>query len=62
MFLSTKETCEVLKLSRWTVMRMIRSGELEAVKGAARNAPLRIKEESIRRYIDRNTVHSGGAA
>jgi excisionase family DNA binding protein len=56
MYLSTAETCERLRLSRWTVSKLVRSGELEAVKGPARNSPLRITKASIDAYVERYTV------
>lgn len=56
MFLSTKETCLRLRKSRWTVMDLIKSGELDAVKGPTRNSHLHITEESITRYIERHRV------
>lgn len=56
MYLSTAETCERLRLSRWTVRKLVRSGELQAIKGPARNAPLRISERSVHDYEVRRTI------
>lgn len=56
MYLSTAETCGRLRLSRWTISKLVRSGELQAVKGPKRNSPLRISEESIVAYIARHTI------
>ena len=56
MYLSTAETCARLRLSRWTVRKLVRSGELQAIKGPARNAPLRISERSIHDYEVRRTI------
>lgn len=55
-YLTTRETCEVLSVSRWTVARLIRDGELTAVKGSAKNSHIRIDEASLKKYIERNKV------
>ncbi|WP_327093302.1 helix-turn-helix domain-containing protein [Nonomuraea sp. NBC_01738] len=52
-----KQTCARLGTSRWTVRKMIDSGELEAIKGSdAPNAPIKVSEESLARYIRRQTI------
>lgn len=56
MYLSTAETCRRLRLSRWTVRKLVRNGDLQAVKGPARNSPLRIVEQSVEDYVDRYTI------
>ncbi len=55
-FISVKETCERLRKSRWTVAKLIASGELEAVKGPTAKAHVHVVEESVQRYIERYTV------
>lgn len=56
MYLSTAETCARLRLSRWTVRKLVRHGELQAIKGPARNSPLRISVRSIEEYVARRTI------
>ena len=56
MFLSTAETCKELHLSRWTVRRLVRNGELQAVKGPARNAPIKIYKQSVAEYLERRRI------
>lgn len=60
MYVSMKQACEQLKLSRWTVMRLIAQDELEAVKGPARNSHLRITKASVEGYIARRAVQAEG--
>jgi excisionase family DNA binding protein len=55
-FLSMAETCRRLRLSRWTVRKLIRDGEIQAVKGPARNAPIRVYATSVADYLTRNTI------
>jgi Helix-turn-helix domain len=54
--LSMAETCRRLRYSRWTVRKLIRLGELQAVKGSARNSPIRVFEHSVRGYLARNQI------
>lgn len=56
MFLSIKETGLRLRKSRWTVKKLIDSGELEAVKGPTAKAHVHVVEASVRRYIERYTL------
>lgn len=60
MYVSTKEACDLLGLSRWTVMRLIAKDELEAIKGTARNSHLRITRASVEGYISRRMVKAEG--
>ena len=51
------ETCRRLGVSRWTVSTLIKRGELEAIKNpGGKNAAVKVKEESLTRYITRHTV------
>lgn len=62
MYLSTAQACAKLGISRWVLMNLIRSGEIEgAIKGKAKNSHLRIPEASVTAYIARQTVTSGTA-
>jgi len=54
--LSMTETCRRLRYSRWTIRKLIRNGELEAVKGAARNAQIWVYEHSVCAYLTRNKI------
>lgn len=54
--LSMAETCRRLRYSRWTVRKLIRAGEIQAIKGPARNAPIRVYEQSVIAYLARNTI------
>jgi excisionase family DNA binding protein len=56
-YITIKQTCERLGISRWTVRSMINKGELEAIKASgARNAPIKVSEASLKSYIKRNTI------
>lgn len=55
-YLSMREACEHLRYSRWTVRRLIRQGELTAVKGPARNARIRVDADSLAAYLARNRI------
>ena len=55
-FLSMAETCKRLRLSRWTVRKLVRSGELQAVKGPAKNAPIKVYETSVEGYLARRRI------
>jgi excisionase family DNA binding protein len=55
-FLSMAETCRRLRYSRWTVRKLIQTGELQAVKGPARNAPIRVYAQSVADYLARNLI------
>jgi predicted site-specific integrase-resolvase len=52
------ETCEVLRISRWTLDRLIKAGKVTAAKRSpnVRNSPVDIDAASVRDYIDRHTV------
>lgn len=55
--LTIDEVESYLGVSRWSVTRFIKAGELEAIKlGDARNAPVRIPLSSVRAYIQSHTV------
>lgn len=56
MWLSMAETCAQLRLSRWTVRNLVRAGEIQAVKGPARNSPLRIDPSSVTDYLSRRRI------
>lgn len=54
MYLTIAQVCARLNVSRWTVHRRIKSGELEAIKDGNGNRFVRISEESLARYIERH--------
>ena len=57
MYLSAAEACERLRVSRETLRKLIKSGDLKAHKvGTGRTSPYRISEEEAEAYIDRQTV------
>lgn len=56
-YLTIADVMDRLAVTRITVRGLIKRGELEAVKlGDARNAGVRISEDSLRAYIDRRRV------
>lgn len=55
-YLTVKEIAGVLRVSRWSVGRLIEAGELSAVKADGRNGAIRIPESSVHAYIQRHTV------
>ena len=57
-FLTVDEFAASMKVSRWTVGRLIKSGELKAVKGEGRNGSVRIPVTSHADYIERHTVNT----
>jgi excisionase family DNA binding protein len=55
MYLTRAEACERLNVSRETLRKLIKSGELKAHKtSAGRTSPYRISEEAIRDYVKRH--------
>ena len=57
MFLTFKEACEHLRISHETLRKLIKDGEISALKaGAARNSHYRISIDSLNEYIERNTI------
>lgn len=52
------ETCEVLRISRWTLGDLIKAGEIKATKAdpGVRNSPVAVDTASVQAYIDRHTV------
>lgn len=56
MFLTIKETGEKLRKSRWTIKKLIDSGELEAVKGPTAKAHIHVVAASVERYIARHLI------
>jgi excisionase family DNA binding protein len=53
--LTVDEAAFGLRLTPVSVRRRIKRGEIQAVKlGTARNAPLRIRESELVRYVERS--------
>lgn len=55
-FLTIAEVSELLRRHRVTVSRMIRDGELRAIRGKGRTGRVLIYADSVEAYIERNTV------
>lgn len=55
-FMSIREVAERLDRHRVTVSRMVRDGELRAVRGPGRNSRVKIYTSSVREYLARNEV------
>lgn len=56
-FLTVEEVAEVLRISRWSVGRYIKSGALKAVKADGPNGAVRVPEESgLGEYLRAHTV------
>ncbi|MDH2424837.1 helix-turn-helix domain-containing protein [Sphaerisporangium sp. TRM90804] len=60
MLLSTAQACGAIGKGRATLARLIQKGEIEAIKGPARNSHLRIPLASIQAYLERNRMAVGG--
>lgn len=50
------EVSEKLRRHRVTVSRMVKDGELRAIKGEGKNGRVFIYADSVQEYLDRNTV------
>jgi len=58
-YLSAAEACERLRLSRETLRKLIKSGDLKAHKTSpGRTAPYRISEQAIDEYLTRQTAEA----
>lgn len=56
-WLTITEVGEALRMSRWTVTRLIQRGELTATKsGNTRSAAVRISKKSFDAFLERNTI------
>lgn len=61
--LSIAETCQRIGRSRWTVSRLITSGDLVAKKrGSARNAEVRIDENSVNTWLAGHPIETAEPA
>jgi excisionase family DNA binding protein len=58
-YLSTRQVCHTLNISRWQVTRLIKSGRLTAIKGHGRNGHLRIDADSLAAYVEDSKVEAG---
>lgn len=56
MYLTTAQACGRLNIGRDTLRKRIRDGELEAVKGPARNSHVRVSLASIEAYEKKHRV------
>jgi excisionase family DNA binding protein len=57
-YLTTKQVCRELGISRWQVTRLIRSGRLTAIKGEGPNGHFRIDEASLTAYVKDSKVEA----
>jgi excisionase family DNA binding protein len=55
-YLSTAQACGRLNVCRDTLAKRIREGELEAIKGPARNSHVKVSLASIEAYEKRNRI------
>lgn len=61
--LTSAEARERLRVSRFTLEALIRTGEIEAFKtGSAPNSHFRITEESVDAYLERHKIVPAAAA
>ena len=61
--LTMKEAAAILKISPWTVKRMIENGDIEAVLVSPSNsqrATKRIREDEVERYVREVGVYDPG--
>lgn len=59
MYISTAQACGRLNISRDTLAKRIREGELDAIKGPARNSHVKVFLPSIEAYEKRNRMAVG---
>lgn len=58
MYMTVDECAALLRVSRWTVSRMVKDGHLTAVKANGRNGAVRIEKASVEDYLASHTVHA----
>lgn len=56
-FLTVNDVCDLLKISRWTVSKLVESGNLKASKVGR---IYRFRREDVDDYLERNTVRKSG--
>jgi excisionase family DNA binding protein len=50
--LTVAETAERLRVSRWTIYRLVESGKLPAIKlGSGRMSPIRVSETELAEWL-----------
>lgn len=60
--LTLAEVAERLGLSTKTVLRLIKTGQLRAIKaGTAPNSPIRVSEEALAEFVKQSAVVPAGA-
>lgn len=63
MYLTTAQACGRLDITRPTLAKRIKEGQIKAIKlGDARNSPVRVLLSSIEEYEKRQRMSRGGAA
>ena len=61
--LTAAETREILRIDQKTLIKLIKSGALPALKvGVGQNAPYRISEKALHEYIRRESAKAGQPA
>lgn len=55
-FMTIAEVSDKIRRHRVTVSRMVRDGELRAVRGEGKNGRVLIYADSVQEYLERNTV------
>jgi excisionase family DNA binding protein len=61
-YLTIAEAGKKLRVSRWTIARLIKSGELHAIKGDGRNGRVKIAQTSVQEYERRHAIAPAEAA
>lgn len=54
--LTVDEVADLLRVSRWSIGRYIKSGDLKATKAPGKKGAVRIPVSALAAYIDEHTV------
>ena len=57
-YLTTRQVCRELKISRWQVAKLIKSGRLAAIKGNGVNGHYRIDQASLTAFVEDSKVEA----
>lgn len=57
-YLTVREVADYLGISRWTVVRYVEVGELDAIKANGERGAYRVSMASVSAYLDRHTVNT----
>lgn len=58
MYMTVDEVAAWLRVSRWTVGRLVKTGELTAIKAGGRNGAIRVDADSVEDYLKRHTIQA----